>query len=334
METSTRTIASAAHSTAKATRDSFRLLEVTSVETSHIIHDKLRFYIIASISLLWLSAQLRRYIARDLNSGCWYGWDALAIVAVTLLYEQKQHAMSCVFTAAYFVWTRLPGSPFNELHLPSFDVFLERTTSEHPARNNAGHDGSANDTDNIQEHAPECLVCWSSENRPLTLPCNHSMCRGCLSILKDRQQSCCPLCRRLLFRDNNGIRCAVHKAVVATFAARLTASGIFLLLQLWHGHYWEVAQSAATYIPQFYCFRVLHTVVQTQGVQWWQFGMFDYLMPLPVPHGRFWRSVWPSVIFTLLFSMGVIGNLHKIKELDLMVERVVHQEPFAQLYAS
>jgi hypothetical protein len=67
---------------------------------------------------------------------------------------------------------------------------------------------------------------------------------------------------------------------------------------------------------------------------WWQFGMFDYLMPLPVPDGRFWRSVWPPVIFTLLFSVGVSGGLRNIEKLDLVVERVVHREPFTRLHAS
>lgn len=89
-----------------------------------------------------------------------------------------------------------------------------------------------------------------------------------------------------------------------------------------------------TYLPQFYCFRVLQIVIQTQGVEWWQFGMFDYLMPLPMPDGRFWRSVWPPVIFTLLFSVGVSGGLRNVERLDLMVERVVHREPFARLYGS
>jgi hypothetical protein len=152
--------------------------------------------------------------------------------------------------------------------------------------------------------------------------------------MKGRRQTCCPLCRRQLFHNNDGLRCAVHKAVVATLAARLTATGICLFLQLWHGQYWEVAQSAVTYLPQFYCFRVLQIIVLTQGVEWWQFGVFDYLLPLPVPDGRFWRSVWPPVIFTLLFFMGVSGGLREIEKLDLIVDRVVHQEPFTGLYAS
>ena len=325
METSTRT--SAAGNTAEAIQ---RLREIVAVETSHIIQDKLRLYIIAALSLLWLSAQLQRYIARNPNAGCWYGWDALALAAVAFFGQQNRYAAACVFSSAYFVWTRLPGSPFNDSHLPSFGAFLETTSEQHA-------DGVANlgtaDTAHKLD-APACLVCWSSDEKPVALPCNHFMCQECLATMKGRRQTCCPLCRRTLFHNNDGVRCAVHKAVVATFAARLTASGIVLFLQLWHGQYWEVAKSAVIYLPQFYCFRVLHIVLQTQGVEWWQFGIFDYLMPLPLPDGRFWRSVWPPVIFTLLFSVGVSGDLRNIEKLDLIVERVVYREPFMHLYAS
>jgi hypothetical protein len=331
METLTRTTASAARSTAETTRDIHRLQEITAVETSHIIQEKIRLYIIAALSLLWLSAQLQRYIARNPNAGCWYGWDALALAAVAYFCKRNQYAIACVFTSAYFVWTRLPGSPFNDLHLPSFDNFL-KTTSEQNTSGVANR-GAVSTTDDLED-APACLVCWSSDEKPVALPCNHFMCQECLSTMKGRQQTCCPLCRRPLFHNNDGMRCAVHKAVVATLAARLISSGIILFLQLWHGQYWEVVQSAVTYFPQFYCFRVLQIVVLTQGVEWWQFGMFDYLMPLPLPDWRFWRSVWPAVMFTLVFSVGVSGDLRNIGKLDLMVERVVHREPFTQLYAS
>jgi hypothetical protein len=326
METSTRTTTSVAQSTAEAIQDPFRLRGIAAVETSHIIQDKLRLCIIAALSLLWLSAQLQRYIGRNSNAGCWYGWDALALAAVAVLSQQNQYAVACVFTSAYFVWTRLPGSPFNDLHLPSFSAFLEATSEQR--EDGIGAAKAA------LEDAPACLVCWSSDKRPVQLPCNHSMCRECLSTMKGRRQTCCPLCRRPLFHNNDGLRCAVHKAVVAALAARLTASGICFFLQLWQGQYWEVAQSTVTYLPQFYCFRVLLIVLQTQGVEWWQFGMFDYLMPLPVPDGQFWRSVWPPVVFALLFAMGVSGGLRNIEKLDLFVERVVHREPFSRLYGS
>lgn len=330
METSTRNTASAAQSTANAAAEFLRPREITTIESYHVMHDKLRLYITAILSILWLSAQLRRYLARDLSAGCWYGWDAFALAAMAFFIGQKQYATACVFASAYFVWTRLPGSLFNDLHLPSFGVFLE--TSERHADDIAKREATI--TVDISEDAHACLVCWSSDNRPMVLPCDHSVCQECLSTMKDRRKTCCPLCRLPLFHNNDGVQCATHKAVVAALAARLTTNGIYLLLQLWHGQYSEVAQSAVTYLPQFYCFRVLHFVVQTQGVEWWQFGMFDYLMPLPLPEGRFWRSAWPQLVFALLFSMEVFTCLHRIGKLDLIAWRVVHQEPFAGLYGS
>jgi hypothetical protein len=331
METVTTKTASATRSTAEAIEDPFRLRKIIAIDTSHILQDKLRFYIIAALSLLWLSAQVRRYTARNLNAGCWYGWDAFGIAAVAFFCGRKQLAVACVFTSAYFVWTRLAGSPSNDLHLSSFSAFLDATSEQH-ADDIANHRDT--DTTTIPGDAPNCLVCWSSDTRPVTLPCNHLMCRECLSTMKDRRQTCCLLCRCPLFHNNDGLRCAIHKAVVASLAARLTADGIQHFLQLWHGQYWDVAKSAVTYLPQFYCFRALHIVVQTQGVEWWQFGMFDYLTPLPVPDARFWKSVWPPVIFTLLISLNLFGVLRDIEKLDLMIERVVYQEPFARLYTS
>jgi hypothetical protein len=331
METVTRITASAASSTAEAIEDPFRLRKIVTIDTSYILQDKFRFYIIAALSLLWLSAQVQRYTARNLNAGCWYVWDAFGMAAVAFFCRRKQLAVACIFTPAYFIWTRLPGSVFNDLHLPSFSAFLETTSGQH-TNDVAIHEVA--DTANVLEDAPTCLVCWSSDMRTITLPCNHLMCRDCLSTMKDRRQTCCPLCRHPLFRDNSGVRCAIHKAVVVTFAANITADGIKHLLQLWHGQYWDVAKSAIAYFLQFYCFQALRIVVQTQGVEWWQFGMFDYLTPLPMPDWQFWRSVWPPVIFTFLFSMNLLGVLQKIEKLDLVVDRVIHQEPFARLYGS
>jgi hypothetical protein len=82
METVTKITASAARSTANAIEDPFRLRKIVTIDTSYILQDKSRFYIIAALTLWWLSTQVRRYTARDLNAGCWYGWDALGMAAV------------------------------------------------------------------------------------------------------------------------------------------------------------------------------------------------------------------------------------------------------------
>jgi hypothetical protein len=44
--------------------------------------------------------------------------------------------------------------------------------------------------------------------------------------------------------------------------------------------------------------------------------------------------VWPPAVFTLLFSVNVFGVLRDVEKLDVVVDRVVHQESFAGLYGS
>lgn len=178
--------------------------------------------------------------------GCWFGWDAMALVAMAFFCGRNQHAVACIFTAAYYVRTRLPGSSFIDLNLSSFTAFLATASKHHGEAVDFASTGDSED-------APACLVCWSSDPPPMELPCNHYMCLDCLHTMENRRQTCCPLCRRSLFHNNDGWQCTIHKAVVATLAARLGANGAYLFLQLWHEQYWQAAQSAVTYIPQFYC---------------------------------------------------------------------------------
>lgn len=54
--------------------------------------------------------------------------------------------------------------------------------------------------------------------------------------------------------------------------------------------------------------------------------MFDFLMP--ISESRFLRSVWPLALFNVLFSVDVSSRPCKIGKLDLVLERVVQQEPY------
>lgn len=304
---------------------------ITTMESYRIIETEMYPYILAILSLIWLSAQLPRK-SKHLNAGCWFGWDALGFAVVAYLAQQKRWAVACIFTASFFVWTRLPGSPLNDFRLPSFEVFLKNSLNKPTSAATAQKPSQATNTTE-QQPEPACIVCWSSDEKPATLPCNHLICHDCLTTMKTRRQTCCPLCRLMLFHNNDSLRCTIHKAAVAAFAARLTINGIYLILQLRHGLYWDVSKSALTYLPQFYCFRALYIVAATQGVEWWQFGLFDYLLPIPLPESRFARSVWPAFIAAILFSFGVFNELQRIRGVDLVVWRVVHDEPFTQLFA-
>jgi hypothetical protein len=118
-----------AHGTTVGADEQPQMYEFTAIYGSyHILGDRLYLCIIGLLSAAWLSAQWRRHVAQDLNAGCWYGWDALGLVVVALLGQKQKWALACVFTSSYFVWTRLPGSPFDSFRLPSFGAFLDTAT--------------------------------------------------------------------------------------------------------------------------------------------------------------------------------------------------------------
>jgi hypothetical protein len=296
--------------------------EFTAIYGSYyILGDRLYLYIIALLSAAWLSAQLRRYLVRDLNAGCWYVWDTFGLASVALLGQKQKWALACVFTSFYFVWTRLPGSPLDNFRLPSFGTFLETSTKRSTIDSKIA--GTA-------DSEPECIVCWSSDEMPALLPCYHLICRDCLTAMKDRQQTHCPMCRHELFHTNDAIQIAIHKAAAAALSGRLTVKGLHLILQLWHGLYCDTFTSGITYLPELYCFNTLHMATLTQGTNWWRLGIFTYLLPIPLPETRFGRSAWPAAIFALLFAVGVLATLENIEELDLVLDKVVHRKPLPE----
>jgi hypothetical protein len=292
------------------------IYEFTAIYGSyHILSDRLYLYIVTVLSAVWLFAQWRRHVARDLNAGCWYGWDALGLAFVALLGHKRKWALACVFTSSYFVWTRLLGSPFDSFHLPSFGTFLKASTQANSKVAEAA------------DSQPECIVCWSSDEIPTLLPCNHMICSDCLTAMKDRQQTHCPMCRLRLFHVNDGIQVAVHKAAAAALAGSLAVKGIHLILQLWHGQYWEASTSGITYLLELCCFHALHVATQKHGINWWRVGLFGYLLAIPLPETRFGRSVWPAVVFVILYEVVILVTLEKVGELDLVLDKVVHRKP-------
>ena len=308
-----------AHGTTGHTNEEPYIHEFTAIYGSyHVLGDRLYLYIVALLSAVWLYAQWRRYTTRDLNAGCWYVWDALGLTVTAVLAQQKKWALACVFTASFFLWTRLPGSPFDSFRLPSFGKFLDTSTKRSTANSKV--------TEAVDSQ-PECIVCWSSDDIPAVLPCNHLICRDCLTAMKDRQQTHCPMCRLRLFHVNDGIKVAIHKAAAAALAGRLAAKGIHLVLQLWHGQYWDVFTAGITYPLELCCFHAIHVATQKHGLNWWRGGLFKYLLVIPLPETRFGRSVWPAAVFVLLYAVGILATLEKVGELDLVLDKVVHRRP-------
>ena len=306
-----------AHGTAGRTDEEPYIHEFTAIYGSYyVLGDRLYLYIIALLSTAWILAQRRRYTTRDLNAGCWYGWDALGLALVTILCQQQRWALACVFTSSFFVWTRLPGSPFDTFQLPSFGKFMGTATKANSTIAAAATDSQ-----------PDCIVCWSSDEIPAVLPCNHMICRNCLTAMKDRQQTHCPMCRLRLFHANDGMQVAIHKAAVAALAGKLTAKGIHLILQLWHGQYWDAGREGIYYPMELCSFHAVHVATQKHGLNWWRGGLFKYLLGLPLPETRFGRSVWPAVLFVHLYAVSILTSLEKVGELDIVLDKVVHRRP-------
>ena len=311
-----------AHSTSALANERPDIHEVTAILSSYsVLEDRLYLEIIAWLSIAWLFAQLQRYIARDLNAGCWYVWDAFGLAFVSLLAQRQKWALACVFTSSFFVWTRLPGRPLDNFRLPSFGTFLKTSAKRCPVNSKTAETVDAQ---------PDCIVCWSSDDMPVLLPCNHFICRDCLTAMRDHQQTHCPMCRHRLFHVNDGIQVAVHKAVTAALAGGLTLKGLRVVLQLWHGQYWDALTSGVTYPLELYCFKLLHLAILTHGVDWWRIGLFRYLLPFPLPETRFGRSAWPAAIFVVFFAVGILATLAEVGELDLIEEKVVHRRPFPE----
>lgn len=310
--------------------------QYTKIESYRILETKFYPYILTLLTLIWLTAQYPRY-KRHLNAGCWYGWDAMGVAVVGVLCQRKKWAAACVFTSAFFVWTRLPGSPLGDhLRLPSFGAFLRnaqkqqggetssarkssRQTEEAEARGDEGDEAGKEDED---EDEATCLVCWSSETPPLQLPCAHLLCADCLTTMSSHRQTCCPLCQHQLYHANTLIPTAIHKLAVSALAARQISNALIHALQLYHGLYWDVLKASITYLPQFHGFWGLYVVTQRKGVEWWQYGLFDYLLPMPwVSETRFARGVWPAVGFAVLFLFNIWGDLRRVAVLELVAQR-------------
>lgn len=312
-----------AHSTSASTdEEPPHIYEFTAIYGSYyVLSDRLYLYIITLLSAAWLFAQLSRYVARDLNAGCWYAWDAFGLVMVALVGQKQQWALACIFTASFFVWTRLPSSPFDSLRLRSFNAFLETSTRRSTANSKISE---------AADSQPDCIVCWSSDETPATLPCNHLICRDCLTSMRDHRQTQCPMCRYQLFHVNEGMQVVIHKASAAALAGMLAAKAPHLVLQLWHGQYWDAFTSSVTYPLESWCFQILRTATLANGLDWWRVGLFGYLLPIPALQVHLGRSAWPAAVFAFLCTAIALSALIDIGELDLVLDKVVHRNPLPE----
>jgi hypothetical protein len=74
-------------------------ISVVLISTHDILSHNLYAHVLVVLTLVWLSAQKKRFWNRDLNAGCWWLWDALGAISTISLCESRQWLMACLLTA-------------------------------------------------------------------------------------------------------------------------------------------------------------------------------------------------------------------------------------------
>lgn len=237
-----------------------------------------------------------------------------------MLGQRQLWAEAVVFTAAFFTWTRLPGSPFDDFWPPSFGA-LSWGSALHDERATPPTTPPTTAPRRPQTIRPDRIVCWSSDEMPMLLPCDHPVCRDCLVELRGHEQPYCPLCRRLvLFRINDSYQAAVHETVPSIYAADSAANLVLIILLLWQQLYWNLFLCVGNLALHHLVFpRIMQLNAAAYGVRWWRLGVFRYLLVWPVPNWRFLDSVWVAGVLALVFADSSRVGLGRIGELDVVV---------------
>lgn len=153
------------------------------------------------------------------------GWpDALAMLLVFSLAFNKCVVAGICLSVGYTSWVAARSIvSWKNQHssLPSYAAFRAslRPVKKSKKQGRAG------------KEEEECIVCWSSDELPLRLPCrrSHMVCAECLGHLQERFQNQCPLCRRRLYamESGDGEACAF---VIACIAASCAIGPVFVAL--------------------------------------------------------------------------------------------------------
>lgn len=240
----------------------------THIITVPMLHHLLSRYIIAILLLTWTFAVLRRSMPLDsrirrpaavllllgiITSACLdrlgtcmlglaaylalvaFPLDALALLVVLTWAHGGWTITAIGLTVAYATWAT---SSVKLRHLPTYGTFM---ASLRPPPSTGSSPPEANSK--VSEDRG-CLVCWSTEDSQLQLPCHrsHVVCKGCLSRLYAADEYCCPLCRRALFiYKSRRYRHPLRHFIVAGIVATFNFNAIVIALQLYKGCYFTAA---------------------------------------------------------------------------------------------
>ncbi|GAB7327406.1 hypothetical protein MBLNU13_g11269t1 [Cladosporium sp. NU13] len=231
-------------------------------ETFSILNTLFYRHIVAVLVVVWSVVLWRKARAVGMRFG-W--WDGLAVVVCVASVLWRDMVLAIGGTAGYAAWAVLADRPWNgQGGLPDFETFVKglKPAGEDQDRDQAG----CRDAESIAQAEPgaeaeaalltrieanlgllseepqeECIVCWSSDDSPLRLPCSHLVCSGCLTRLKDANEYTCPFCRRPLYTLSTN-KVALFQLISFSSGAQLALALILTALRIARGRYWGAAE--------------------------------------------------------------------------------------------
>jgi len=119
----------------------------------------------------------------------------------------------------------------------------------------------------LPERKPEeeCVVCWTSDEDPLRLPCSHLVCEGCLTRLRDASRYTCPYCSTALFNLRNNNKVLLYQAAVASSAAHLAICLVEAALKITQRQYFGALLMLSFNLPSALSALYYQSRIRVQG---------------------------------------------------------------------
>jgi hypothetical protein len=166
--------------------------------------------------------------------------DSAGMLVVFALVFHNQMVLGIGLSVAYYTWAaHLRRLPWRDTatggRLPNYENFLANLRPV---------DYAARKQESVEEEQEDgdCLVCWSSDEVALELPCkrNHLICPDCLARLHESHRYQCPICRLPLYTMKN-IKTMLLELIIASLGAIFALALIETALAIYKGTYLYLA---------------------------------------------------------------------------------------------
>jgi len=295
-----------------------------------ILSDVLYRPILAAI-IAAVTFAIQRKIRYPIDTAAVSWKDALGVALIGACVHQEWMLEAIVLTAAYVAWSFLADRPLNAGgKTPDFQTFLaslrpatdndpttKTSTEESPsATTNEATTTTPTSTDvppptdqspesatlsqfeaqlGLPEREPEkdCIVCWTSDETPLRLPCSHLVCSSCLYRLRDSSRYTCPYCSTALFNLKSNKKALLHQAAVAASAAHLAICLVEAALKIAQRQYFGALSMLSLNLPSALSALYIQSRIRVRGEEEFFSAVtegsltFQLVMSLYLAHARY-----------------------------------------------